>query len=293
MELVEEAARIENRRQRLPIHGWLGLALILIAWPLNWLLPGLRTTWLFFPLWLGYCLTIDGLVYVRKGTSLLTRSGWRYVSLFAISAPVWWLFEAINLRTVNWIYLGVESFSPFGYFLYASICFSTVIPAVFGAAELASTFGFIRRMKSGLVIRDDLRTTVIFFVAGLIMLVLLLVWPLYFFPFVWLSIYFITEPINVWMGNRSLAEGTRSGDWRVVMSLWIGVLITAFFWELWNYWAYPKWIYQVPRVDFLRLFEMPALGYGGYLPFALELYAVYHLVMGLFGRRQTTYVDLQ
>jgi hypothetical protein len=58
---------------KLPLHGWLGMVLIAIFWTLNWTLSGLRTQWAFFPLWLGYCLTIDGLVLWRTGTSLLTR----------------------------------------------------------------------------------------------------------------------------------------------------------------------------------------------------------------------------
>ncbi len=275
-----------------PWQGWVGLLLVAAAWPLNWLLPGIRTAWLFFPLWLGYCLTVDGLVYLRKGSSLLTRSWRRYVGLFLVSAPAWWLFEAINLRTQNWFYLGVDQFTPLEYFLLASLNFSTVIPAVFGSAEFISTFDFVQRIKPGLVIRDDRRTTLSFFAAGWIMLALLLAWPLVFFPFVWISVYFITEPVNVWLGNRSLVEGTRTGDWRRVISLWIGVLITGFFWEMWNFYAYPKWIYQVPGVGVLHLFEMPALGYGGYLPFALELYALYHLVMGLLGEKQTRYVKI-
>ncbi len=282
----------EESLRRFPRHGWLGLGLVLAAWPLNWLLPGLRTAYVFFPLWLGYALTIDGLVYLRKGNSLFTRSARRYAGLFLVSAPAWWLFEAINLRTQNWSYLGADAFSPLGYFLLASINFSTVIPAVFGAAELFSTFGFVRRMKLGLVIRDDRKTTLGFFTAGILMLVLMLAWPRYFFPFVWLSVYFITEPVNIWLGNRSLAEGTRKGDWRAPVSLFCGVLLTGFFWEMWNFYAYPKWIYHVPGVDFARIFEMPLLGYGGYLPFALELYALYHLVMGALGKRSTRYVQV-
>jgi hypothetical protein len=289
---VIEGVEAGERRQIFPHYGWAGLLLILAAWPLNWLLPGMRTAWLFFPLWLGYCLLVDGLVYLRKGSSLLQRSKLRYVGLFLISAPAWWLFEAINLRTQNWVYLGADHFSPLAYFLLASLNFSTVIPAVFGTAELVGTFGFIQRMGRWLVIGADRRTTLAFFTAGWMMLALLLAWPLYFFPFVWISIYFITEPINVWLGNRSLTEGTRLGDWRVVSCLFIGALITGFFWEMWNYYAFPKWIYQVPGVGYFHLFEMPALGYGGYLPFALELYALYHLVMGLLGQKRTQYVDI-
>jgi hypothetical protein len=37
---------------------------------------------------------------------------------------------------------------------------------------------------------------------------------------------------------------------------------------------------------------MPLLGYGGYLPFALELYALYHLVCGFFRDRKTDYVKV-
>ena len=51
----------------------------------------------------------------------------------------------------------------------------------------------------------------------------------------------------------------------------------GFFWEMWNYYAYPKWTYQVPFVDFLHIFEMPLLGFLGYLPFSMELFDLYHL----------------
>jgi hypothetical protein len=37
---------------------------------------------------------------------------------------------------------------------------------------------------------------------------------------------------------------------------------------------------------------MPLLGYGGYLPFALELYALYHLVSGLRGEKDNGYVQV-
>ena len=127
-----------------PVHGWIGLALVIIFWSLNWSLPGLRTHWGFFPLWLGYCLAVDGLVLRRKGTSLMTRSIRAYVGLFIISSPSWWLFEILNWRTQNWIYEGRQYFSNLEYVILASLSFSTVMPAVFGTAELVSTFGWIK-----------------------------------------------------------------------------------------------------------------------------------------------------
>jgi hypothetical protein len=49
---------------------------------------------------------------------------------------------------------------------------------------------------------------------------------------------------------------------------------------MWNYWAFPKWQYTIPYVDFAYVFEMPLLGYGGYLLFGLEIYVVYHFLSG-------------
>ena len=283
---------VEKWTSGLSWRAWIGMGLVIVFWLLNWRLSGARTHWGFFPLWLGYCLTVDGLVFWRTGTSLLQRSSRRYLGLFLVSAPVWWIFELLNARTRNWTYLGVETFSPLEYALWTTLSFTTVIPAVFESAELFASFGWIRRLPRGPRIGTDKRTTLAFFLAGWIMLALMLIWPLIFFPFIWLSLYFILEPINIWIGNRSLAHWTQKGDWRPVIVLWLGVLFTAFFWEMWNYYSYPKWVYHVAWGDWLHVFEMPLLGYGGYLPFALELYALYHYVSGLFGDRTNAYVKI-
>jgi hypothetical protein len=271
----------KNTQAYWPLHGWLGLGLMTGTWILNWSLSGMRTHWFFFPLWLGYCLSVDALGHWRKGSSLLTRNPRAYVGLFLISIPAWWLFELLNERTQNWLYLGQDRMTAWEYGLLASLNFSTVIPAVFGTAELAGTFGWVKKLPSGPKIVPRPKTLWGVFSLGWITLALLLIWPRYFFPFVWLSVFFILEPLNVWLGNRSLTEHTAEGDWRPVIALWVGVLICGFFWEMWNDYSYPKWTYQVPFVDFLRVFEMPLLGYGGYLPFSLELSAIYHLVRGI------------
>jgi hypothetical protein len=292
----ETASRFKMARtiqRRWPVHGWVGLALLAVFWPLNWLAPGPRTLWAFFPLWLGYILTIDTLVLLRKGTSLWLRSRPKFAGLFLVSLVCWWVFEVLNLRVHNWQYSGVDGLGRAAYLVLSSINFSIVIPAVFEASELASTFGFIRTARPGLVLRGNLPTTLAFFLVGWVMLALLLAWPQYFYPFLWLSLFFIQEPVNIWLGNRALGDWTAKGDWRPVYSLWIGVLMTGFFWEMWNYFSWPKWTYSVPGVNFLHIFEMPLLGYGGYIPFALELYAFYHLVVGLLGEKRSVYVEIE
>src|SRR4051812_32841236 len=94
-------------------QGWVGLLLMAICWPLNWGFADetRRTSYLFFPIWLGYILTVDALVQLRSGNSLLRRSRLGFGLLFVASAPAWWLFEWINWRTRNWEYLGASQFS--------------------------------------------------------------------------------------------------------------------------------------------------------------------------------------
>jgi hypothetical protein len=73
-------------------------------------------------------------------------------------------------------------------------------------------------------------------------------------------------------------EYLERGDWRPIVSLSVGALICGFFWEMWNYYSWPKWIYHTPGAQFLHVFEMPLLGYGGYVPFALELFVLRNLL---------------
>jgi hypothetical protein len=102
--------RIISFVKKFPKYGWVGLAFVGIFWYLNWNASGLRTHLFFFPLWLGYCLSIDAITVIRKGDSLFTRNWRAYVGLYFLSVFGWWLFEVINLRTQNWSYVGREQF---------------------------------------------------------------------------------------------------------------------------------------------------------------------------------------
>lgn len=261
-------------------HGWVGLLLIAVFWSLNWGLDGVRTHLLFFPLWLGYVLTVDALVLRRSGTSILTRSRRTFVLLFVGSMPAWWLFEAINARTENWHYLGADQISDLTYFVMSSIAFSTVMPAVFETAELVRSFGWMDRLSRGKWrLRPSPALAWTFLSIGAAMLALVLLWPTYFYPFTWGWAFFVTVTFNIRLGKHTLIHRTAHGDWRPVISLSLGALLCGFFWELWNFYAYPKWVYNAPGVNFWHVFEMPLLGFIGYLPFGLELHALIHLML--------------
>ena len=269
------------QRYLLPYRGLLGLLLIAIAWPLSQQI----SQNLFFPLWLGFILLVDGLVLRRTGTSLVVRSPKIMVVMFIVASPYWWAFEGINEITQNWVYVTSTEEDNGGLVgvIEASLSYSTVIPAVFEVSELIGSFGFIKRfarLPSLVLSRPQIILAGVF---GLGSLVTMLIWPTYLFPMTWLCLFFIFDPINNLTGRPSIIAQVKNGDYRTVVAFALGALVCGFFWEMWNRDASVSWEYNIGYLDFARIFQMPLLGYGGYLPFGLETYAMFHFVAGLLG----------
>ena len=62
----------------------------------------------------------------------------------------------------------------------------------------------------------------------------------------------------------------------------LGGVTCGLCWEFWNYWAVAKWTYQLPFLGDLeryKIFEMPWLGFLGFLPFAVECWVVFNTVV--------------
>jgi len=293
----------------------LGIILIALFWFASWMHLGILGEYAFFPLWLGYIFTVDALVARRKGVSLLSRHPREFVALFLLSAPVLWIFEGLNRFVQNWHYLGAEHYPPWQYILVATIDFSTVIPAIFETTELVSTFSFPITLQGDQMGRGQARTSaekirvnprssasyrvisprlpwLLMYVGALAFAAVVLV-PQFAFPLTWVWLVLLIDPLNYLRGSQiprssagraSLLRQVESGDWRLVVALALAALVCGFFWEMWNFYAMPKWYYTVPFFGFAKVFEMPLLGYGGYLPFAWELYALHHLVWGVLRR---------
>jgi len=164
--------------------------------------------------------------------------------------------------------------------------------AVFGTAELVGTFKWINNFKKRKALSPTKATLNKFFLTGFTMLALVIILPEYFYYFEWAAVYFILEPINYKLKNRTLFDYTINGNWSPIVALATGTLICGFFWEMWNYFSYPKWIYDTPMVNFLHVFEMPLLGYIGYVPFSLELFAIYNFIIGLIRKKDFEYIQI-
>jgi hypothetical protein len=248
---------------------------------LPWFEPLQRLT--FFPLWLGFIVTVNALTQRRTGTCLMRRTPRRWLALFAASAAFWWLFEWLNRFVRNWHYLGVEDFGAVAYALHATVCFSTVLPAVAAVAEwLASHPGWRRRVQAGPVcggIETRAAAKALWFF-GAAALVLTGAFPQLFYPALWVA------PLALLLGEPALAgrDGVghemARGDWTRAATWMTAALICGLFWELWNWHSAAKWIYTVPGVERWHVFEMPLLGYAGYLPFGLECLLVAERIIG-------------
>jgi hypothetical protein len=275
-------ARAGRARPVIARHGWLGIALVVVAWAVSWSHLRPFSDEGFFPLWLGYIITVDALVRPRLGRSPLQAGVLGVARLFVTSAAAWWLFELFNLRTGNWHYLHPSPVSPLRFAVEATISFSTVLPAIFVTTALWHTVLPGSRQTPRDLPRLPAPTALGAIALGLAFLVLPMLQPHYFFPLIWVCIFFLADPVNAWLGRPSLLAAALAGHWRPALVLALAGLTCGFFWEMWNSLAMPKWVYSVPLIPQQRLFEMPFLGYSGYVPFAFECFAIYTLVSVLW-----------
>jgi hypothetical protein len=263
-----------------PWWGWVGLGWIVCAWILAWN----RFEWLrplqaltFTPLWLGYIVVVNALTFRRTGRCMMLYRPFYFASLFPLSAGFWWLFEYLNRYVQNWFYVGGGSMGPWEYVMQATIPFATVLPAVLSTAELLSAYP---RLSSGLgdFIKLDLVNQRSFSWALLLIgcggLFGIGLWPNYLFPLVWVAPLSLITALQGIRGETTIFSGVRHGDWRVLWQAGLAALLCGFFWELWNVRSLAHWEYAIPFVHRFQLFEMPALGYAGYMPFGLECLAV-------------------
>lgn len=273
-------------RRPFPWWGWGALGWMLLWWVLAWtrfpwFAPGQRYT--FFPLWLGFILAVNALTWRRSATCAVARSPGRWLGLFAGSAVFWWAFEWLNRFSGNWHYLGVADFGPAAYAANATLCFSTVLPAVAAVRELLGTSqAWQRGCAWGPRLRWlDRRPTALVLLAGAVAgLVGTGFAPTRFYPALWAAPVALFLAAEILSGSAGLAREVAGGDWRRLASWAVAALICGFCWELWNAHSAAKWIYTVPYVERWHVFEMPLLGYTGYLPFGLECYFAVVAVSG-------------
>ena len=237
--------------------------------------------------WLGYLLSFDGLLAWlarRRGepalASLRARPN-RFLVAWLTSVPMWCWFDWINFRFMDaWRYFGMPphfSQRVVGYF----IAFAAISPGMFLAAQFYQALG-LRRLP-----RQPVRIPG--WVQGLVMGlgVLFVLYPFLVTDAIacltlWVSLIFLLDPICYWLKLPSLIGDWQAGRWGRTLALMAGGATCGFLWEFWNYWALSKWTYHLPflgSLEHYRYFEMPWLGFLGFLPFAIECWLALNLII--------------
>lgn len=264
------------------LYGTLGILLILFT-EINFFLKLQPfASWYYIIVWSGYILLMDAIVYKLKKESLISTRPYQFIGLLLLSALFWWTFEILNLPIKNWNYNNIEGVSTLTEVIRKTIFFTTVLPAVFETAELFRTIHLFDRAKLKRTYKISRTFIHIMIALGIAALILPFIFPKQAFPLIWFSLFLILDPINYLHKQPSIIKHLKDRKLKVPLSLLAAGLACGFLWEFWNYWAITKWYYNIPYVNFLKIFEMPLLGYLGYLPFALELYAMYWFTRSLF-----------
>lgn len=272
-----------------PHWGWFGLGLCLAFWVVAW--TPTEAEWLrrytFPPLWLGYVIFVNALLVRRTGRCPMTREPGFFCLLFPVSAAFWWLFEYLNRYVNNWVYQHASEVGAVEYWIHASLSFATVLPAVYSTYQLLRSVQPLQaRLFRGPVLSLPAPRCLGLLCVGAFGAALagIGIAPAYLFPLLWIG------PLGLWIGleliqsRRSPWPELHQGDWRVFISWALAALVCGFFWEMWNLYAMPKWIYQIPWFEGFYLFEMPISGYLGYLPFGLECGIVVMVCHAAYGR---------
>jgi hypothetical protein len=262
--------------RRFPWWGWMSFGFGFLFWILSWT----RFQWMnpfqpytFTPQWLCYIATVNALTYRRTGRCLMTHQTGFFLKLFPLSTGFWWFFEYLNRFVQNWYYLSCDHFTALQYFMAASLSFSTVLPAVLSTEEwlaaaprISAGFERLRPLRFSRPKRTAWMTLFLS-MAGLFVISW---YPNWLFPLLWTAPLLLILSLREITGDPPFFKEVSAGDWRRVYRFCISGLICGLFWELWNFHSLARWAYTVPLVDRFPLFEMPILGYSGYLPFGLE-----------------------
>lgn len=275
--------------KRVPVHrfpwwGWFGVFLVVSGWLFAWT----RFSWFarlqiytFGPLWVGYIFVVNALAKKRCGNCMITDRPAFFFSLFLASAVFWWFFEFLNRFVQNWYYGGIGELSSSSYVLFATFPFSTVLPGVIGTYELIKTFPLAGAGMDDFIRVNSGPSKAVPW-AGLLLacggLFGIGVWPDYLFFSLWLAPLLLITSLQAILGKETIFSGLKHGDWQRLYLMAVSALICGFFWEMWNFFSLAQWHYTIPFVEKFRVFEMPVLGYAGYIPFGLECAVISDMV---------------
>jgi len=259
-------------------YGFLGLFLMFLMvcvalWDIK-----ILDEWVTPIAWYGYIFFLDWLIFRKRGESLILNHTKEFFLMLPLSVIFWLIFEAHNLLFQNWEYIGLPD-NKAVFYVGSVIAFSTILPAMFETNELLKSHGLFQIHKKPVTFTKFRLRGEIFL--GVLMILIPVFYPSQFTgPLVWLGYLFVFAPLNALLGIRGILREREEGDLQGFFTVCLSGLICGLVWEFFNFWAGAKWIYHVPFLEHIKIFEMPLLGFLGFIPFAICFFEMYRFVRG-------------
>jgi hypothetical protein len=265
---------------------WVGAVVNVICWGMMWFSHAAVVKYLFTPLWWGFILFIDGVVYRRTGgASILAKLPRQLLALILMSVVGWFFFEWLNWFVLeNWVYpYSPAIFSQLEAYVWFTLTYTCVWPAIFEWYTLLRTFpALTRRWAHGPALTLAGPWLVAALLLGATTGVLVGIFPYLLFFTVWLGSLLVLPAAMALLGFWTPFSPIARGNWSPLVLIALAGLGNGFFWEFWNHGSNafmpgrnPNfWVYDVPYVNVIHIFsEMPLIGYFGYLPFGIQCWA--------------------
>jgi len=260
---------------------WLGSFVFLL---LKCTYPKWFLNWAYVPLYWGFTFMLDGIAYKRTGgKSIFNNNPQELIGIGVASVSGWLIFEFLNMFVQEyWYYPNGDNVPVAEFYTYAIFASSALMPLSFEWYSYFNTFpSFVRMYQNGPRIKFNRAMQYIILAGSCIVLFLMPFYPTWLCAAIWLAPLLILTVILDIIGVWTPFTPIRHGNWTPVLFLALTYLLEGFLLEGQNYLsarhhgleavtAYPGyWMYNVPFVNGYHVFEMPVMGFYGYLPFGI------------------------
>lgn len=286
-------------QKHLPVWFYIGIAITVTFGILifgNFTEPKFLVYYGFIPTFWGYSMILDGIVYKRtNGNSFFSNSIRLLIPMATSSTLCWAIFAYMNFFVdANWYYPIGNYISQPAFYLYAFAGGMTLTPLVIINYQLLKTFPKLtQRFSYGpkIILPKNIRIAVL--IGTLALMYAVTHFPFLLFPMLWLGpaiiLGLVLDFIGLWTPFKPIAE---KGNWSPLALVALAGLFQGFLWEGTNYFSASHhpfaadvpgyWIYSLPYVNVLHIFEMPLLGFFGYMPYAVFCWIFWLVIAYLF-----------
>lgn len=287
----------ETRKQKagLPKWFWVGLIMFVVTAILLWTKaqrPKIIIDFAVIPLFWGFAILIDGIVYKRNGgNSIIQNMPRTLVGIGLASIFGWLLFEYLNFFVrYNWYYPAGELVGTSAFYLYAIAGSAGLLPMTIEVYALLNTFKKLKvRYSYGHKVSFSRRSRYIMIILSLLVLFPVPFLPNQLFFIIWfvplVAISLALDMLGFWTPFKPIAK---KGDWTPLALICLAQFIVGVLVESWNYFSGVHnplvtnnpdyWVYSIPYVNAYHVFEMPALGLFGYVPFGIYFWVWWLLI---------------